>query len=63
MAIGSAVQQGKFVCVYNEKGVMLFGKLGTLLGYTGSSVTVRQGNFAITYNLNSRNLDFKIFKN
>ena len=29
MAIGSAVQQGKFVCVYNEKGVMLFGKLGT----------------------------------
>ena len=48
MAIGSAVQQGKFVCVYNEKGVMLFGKLGTLLGYTGSSVTVRQGNFAIT---------------
>ena len=50
MAIGSAVQQGKFVCVYNEKGVMLFGTLGTLLGYTGSSVTVRQGNFAITYN-------------
>ena len=50
MAIGSAVQQGKFVCVYNEKGVMLFGKLGTLLGYTGSSVTVRQGNFDITYN-------------
>ena len=49
MAIGSAVQQGKFVCVYNEKGVMLFGKLGTLLGYTGSSVTVRQGNFATRF--------------
>lgn len=28
MAIGSAVQQGKFVCVYNEKGVMLLANLG-----------------------------------
>lgn len=32
MAIGSAVQQGKFVCVYNEKGVMLFAENLALVG-------------------------------
>lgn len=39
MAIGSAVQ----------RGVMLFSKVGELIGYTGTTVTIRRGNQAITY--------------
>ena len=46
MAIGSAVQRGNSVNVYNERGVMLFSKVGELIGYTG---TIRRGNQAITY--------------
>lgn len=50
MAIGSAVQRGNSVNVYNERGVMLFSKVGELIGYTGTTVTIRRGNQAITYN-------------
>lgn len=39
MAIGSAVQ----------RGAMLFSKVGELIGYTGTTVTIRRGNQAITY--------------
>lgn len=49
MAIGSAVQRGNSVNVYNERGVMLFSKVGELIGYTGTTVTIRRGNQAITY--------------
>ena len=44
MAIGSAVQRGNSVNVYNERGVMLFSKVGELIGYTGTTVTIRRGN-------------------
>ena len=37
MAIGSAVQRGNSVNVYNERGVMLFSKVGELIGYTGTT--------------------------
>ena len=47
MAIGSAVQRGNSVNVYNERGVMLFSKVGELIGYTGTTVTIRRGNQAI----------------
>ena len=40
MAIGSAVQRGNSVNVYNER---------ELIGYTGTTVTIRRGNQAITY--------------
>lgn len=49
MAIGSAVQRSNSVNVYNERGVMLFSKVGELIGYTGTTVTIRRGNQAITY--------------
>ena len=49
MAIGSAVQRGNSVNVYNERGVMLFSKVGELIGYTGATVTICRGNQAITY--------------
>lgn len=49
MAIGSAVQRGNSVNVYNERSVMLFSKVGELIGYTGTTVTIRRGNQAITY--------------
>ncbi|WP_279173323.1 hypothetical protein [Parasutterella excrementihominis] len=44
-----AVQRGNSVNVYNERGVMLFSKVGELIGYTGTTVTIRRGNQAITY--------------
>ena len=40
MAIGSAVQRGNSVNVYNERGVMLFSKVGELIGYTGTTKCV-----------------------
>ncbi len=42
MAIGSAVQRGNSVNVYNERGVMLFSKVGELIGYTGTTVTIAE---------------------
>jgi uncharacterized protein YheU (UPF0270 family) len=56
MAIGTAVQRGAFVIVYNEKGRQLCtlsagtGPNDGLYGFTGSSVSIRRGNFVITYN-------------
>lgn len=49
MAIGSAVQRGQTVYVYDETGCFLFEQFGELRGYTGSSVTVRQGNMLFFY--------------
>ena len=55
MAIGSAIERGSQVFVYDERGHMLFSKpKGSashdgLLGFTPSTVTVRTGSVAITY--------------
>lgn len=47
--ITTAKQNGSTVYVYNEKGSLLFSKSGTLVGFTGSSVTIRSGSTDYTY--------------
>ncbi|MDA3052061.1 hypothetical protein OFO01_01155 [Campylobacter sp. JMF_01 NE2] len=42
--IGSAVQDGNYVYVYNLKGSMLFSRLGELVGYTSTTVSVLDKN-------------------
>jgi hypothetical protein len=55
MAIGSALERGSLICVYDEHGITLFSKAkgdgpsDGLLGFTGSTVTVRFGSRIITY--------------
>ena len=57
MAIGSAIERGSQVFVYNETGQMLYSKpKGSgpedgLLGFTGSTVTVRAGSVVFIYGL------------
>lgn len=56
MTIASVVQRGGSVHVYNEKGQVLSvllagaGKNDGLVGYTGSSVSIRKGGSIYTYN-------------
>lgn len=51
MAIGSAVQKGKTIYVYNEKGHVMFGKPGDkLVGYTATTVSIQRGNTVYVYN-------------
>ena len=40
MAISTAVQKGNMVYVYDEKGKVLFTRLGKLQGYTSDSVSI-----------------------
>lgn len=53
--IGSAFERGSLICVYDERGRTLFqkalrnGSLDGLLGFTGSTVTVRFGSVIYTY--------------
>jgi hypothetical protein len=55
MAIGSALERGSLICVYDEDGRTLFQKSrgsgpdDGLLGFTGSTVTVRFGSIIYTY--------------
>ena len=55
MAIGSAIERGSLICVYDEHGRTLFpkargnGPKDGLLGFTGSTVTVRFGSIIYTY--------------
>ena len=55
MAIGSAIESGSVILVYDERGQMLFSKpkgsapRDGLLGFTGSTVTVRSGSTTFTY--------------
>jgi sensor domain CHASE-containing protein len=62
MAIGSAVQKGQYVFVYDEKGRTLFSKSGGsgasdgLVGFTGSTVSVRIGSYVFTYDEQGRTL-------
>lgn len=47
--IGSALQKGSTVYVYNEKGIQIYQKSGQLLGFTGSTMTLKNGSTAYTY--------------
>jgi hypothetical protein len=55
MAIGSAIERGSLICVYDERGTTLFqkakgsGAKDGLLGFTGSTLTVRFGSIIYTY--------------
>jgi hypothetical protein len=55
MAIGSAVQKGNAVHVYDERGRTIFTKLAGsrptdgLQGYTSSTVSIRIGTAIYTY--------------
>ncbi|MBR4891767.1 MAG: hypothetical protein IKZ34_01110 [Alphaproteobacteria bacterium] len=48
MAIGTAVERGNTVYVYDESGRVLFCRSGTLVGYTGSTVSIKP-NSTSTY--------------
>ena len=56
--IGSALERGSLIVVYDEKGMSLFSKSkgsgpqDGLLGFTGSTVTVRFGSVIYTYGAN-----------
>ncbi|MGD7070225.1 hypothetical protein [Acetobacter sp. AAB5] len=60
MAIGSAIQKGRFVYVYNEKGQQLscIGAGGQptdgLQGYTSSTVSIKKGSFIYVYDEKGR---------
>ena len=55
MAIGSALERGSFIIVYDEHGRTLFSKArgsgpqDGLLGFTSSTVTIRRGSVVSTY--------------
>jgi hypothetical protein len=55
MAIGSAIERGLPIVVFDEHGMSLFSKArgsapnDGLLGFTGSTVTARYGSVIYTY--------------
>lgn len=62
MAIGSAVQRGNHVYVYDERGRQLAmlqagtGPRDGLVGYTGATVSIRRGANVFTYDESGRQL-------
>lgn len=51
----AAVQQvGNQVRVYNERGLVLFNKCGTLIGYTGNTVSIKLNSTVWTYDCSGR---------
>jgi hypothetical protein len=58
MAIGSAVQRGSWVYVYDEKGRQLTTVAAGegLQGFTGSSVSVRRGAWIYTFDEKGRQI-------
>jgi hypothetical protein len=60
--IGSAMERGSLICVFDERGITLFQKAkgsgphDGLLGFTGSTVTVRFGSVIYTYDESGRSL-------
>ena len=62
MAIGSASQRGAYVYVRDERGRDLYqipagnGPKDGLVGYTGSTVSIRRGNSVFTFDERGRNL-------
>jgi hypothetical protein len=55
MTIGSAIERGSLICVYDQHGITLFSKArgsgakDGLLGFTSSTVTARYGSIIYTY--------------
>lgn len=55
MAIGSAIERGSLIVVFDERGMTLFSKArgngpnDGLLGFTSSTVTARYGSVIYTY--------------
>jgi hypothetical protein len=53
--IGSAIERGSLIYVYDERGMTLFSKArgsganDGLMGFTGSTVTARYGSIIYTY--------------
>ena len=56
MAIGTAIQSGSFVRVYDEQGRQLTTVAGELYGFTGSTVSVKVGSFIRIYDEHGRQL-------
>jgi hypothetical protein len=62
MAIGSAVQRGAYVYVRDERGRELCqlqagkGPNDGLLGYTGTTISIRRGNNVYVYSEKGRNI-------
>jgi hypothetical protein len=50
--IASAMYDGNYTRVYDENGWEKFSKHGELVGYTGSTVTVKSGISIVTYDEN-----------
>lgn len=42
--IGHAEQKGSNVYVYNQNGGFLWNRIGTLVGYTSNTVTIKHGS-------------------
>ncbi len=47
--IGTAIQRGNTVWVYDVNGALLFAHDGELMGFSGSTVSIRQGNIIMVY--------------
>ena len=58
MLIGSAVDRGSYVFVYNQEGKQMLSILGDLEGYTGHSVTVRRNSILYTYDSSGRQISW-----
>ena len=50
--IGYAEQKGSNVYVYNTNGAFIWNRMGTLVGYTSTTVTIKHGS--VTYVLGER---------
>ena len=47
--IGTAIQRGNYVYVYDEKNHQLYSQYGELYGFTGSTVSIKRNNYVYTY--------------
>jgi YD repeat-containing protein len=62
MAIGTVVQRGAWVVVYDERGRQLCaliadaGSGDRLQGYTGATVSIRRGGWIMTYDERGRRI-------
>lgn len=54
MAIGTAVQRGSWVYVYDDKNRQTASIPGELHGFTGTSVSVKRGNWIYVFDEHGR---------
>ena len=48
--IGSAMEKGSYICVYDENGHEIWSKSGDrLMGFTSTTVTIKKGSYLCTY--------------